>query len=144
MGYRSDVAFVAIVPSREAAQECLNTFQVSLKLDAYTCEAFSDVDHCFTITGDEGNGYISDHMDHVKWYEDFEDVTLIIKFYTDYLPSFFTTLNKPYSVSFKRLGEDSDDVEYDEWHSDCERFQSESWETIWIVRELSLNVSGRD
>ena len=119
MGYRSEVVFVAIVPSYELALECVKTFQVKTKLDGKDLEHFDGRLH---QDGNNGIGYIYDKFNDFKWYESFPEVTAITNFYTEWIPEFFTGMNKPYAVSYQRIGEEYEDIESDQWNSDCMSF----------------------
>ena len=137
MGYRSEVVFVAIVPSYELALECVKTFQVKTKLDGKSLEVF---DGLLSTDGDDELGYIYDEFTNVKWYDNYKDVIAITQFYTEWIPEFFTGMDKPYAISYKRIGEEYEDIESDEWNSDCESFAEELWDASNIVREIELNI----
>ena len=137
MGYRSEVVFVAIVPSYKLALECVKTFQVKTKLDGKSLEDFDGLLH---QDGNNGIGYIYDKFNDIKWYESFPEVIAITNFYTEWIPEFFTGMNKPYAVSYQRIGEEYEDIESDQWYSPCMSFAQRVYDASNIHRYIETDI----
>lgn len=122
MGYRSQVAFIVKFDTEANAASYLEAAKVALPLIK---EYLSD----FEVTA---QGYIVVTFDYIKWYDSYEDVQALTKFYKD------ANESQGYEwYLFKRIGENDDDYEED-WDEaeGCEY----KWNAIEFTRALNVTV----
>jgi hypothetical protein len=139
MGYRSMVAYTirftaipdraegSISPSDEEINQCKASFYTFLAEAKVKCSgAFGD-----GVVVDEYNFAINFFADHVKWYEDYEDV----KAHTalcDLSKSWVDDENKHIGGIFMRIGEEIDDVVQDSWGE-------HDWDWMCLSRQIVVD-----
>ena len=135
MGYRSMVAYTIRFtaqsngvdsPTDEEIDQCKASFYTFL------AEAKSKFSGCFTeefgVKVDEFNFALNFYADHVKWYEDYEDV----KAHTalqDLSKSWVEDENKHIGGIFIRIGEEMDDIVEEGWGE-------HDWDWLGVRREI--------
>ena len=127
MGYRSQVAIVIEFSTSEQADNYLST-----NLRKYSPKD----EHNYFVqqviqSGTDGK-FLLFQDDWVKWYDDYEDVQEMTKFYLNSVDA-----EGFVGYAFNRLGESSDDYE-----EDCAG--EHAWEYIGMVRKLEINVGGAE
>jgi hypothetical protein len=139
MGYRSMVAYTirfTPIPDPQAVDgaEYADAFDVKqCKASFYTflAEAKSKFSGCFTeefgVKVDEFNFALNFFADHVKWYEDYEDVKAHNALQD--LAKSWADENKHIGGIFMRIGEEMDDIVEEAWGE-------HDWEWLSIRREI--------
>jgi hypothetical protein len=134
MGYRSMVAYTIRFtaqsngvdsPTDEEVNQCKASFYTFL------AEAKSKFSGCFTeefgVKVDEFNFALNFFADHVKWYEDYEDVKAHNALQD--LSKSWADENKHIGGIFMRIGEEMDDIVEEAWGE-------HDWEWLSIRREI--------
>ena len=134
MGYRSMVAYTIRFtaqsngvdsPTDEEVKQCKASFYTFL------AEAKSKFSGCFTeefgVKVDEFNFALNFFADHVKWYEDYEDVKAHNALQD--LSKSWADENKHIGGIFMRIGEEMDDIVEEAWGE-------HDWEWLNIRREI--------
>jgi hypothetical protein len=134
MGYRSTVAYTIRFtaqsngvdsPTDEEVNQCKASFYTFL------AEAKSKFSGCFTeefgVKVDEFNFALNFFAEHVKWYEDYEDVKAHDALQD--LSKSWADENKHIGGIFMRIGEEMDDIVEEAWGE-------HDWEWLSIRREI--------
>lgn len=138
MGYRSMVAYTIRFtaqsngvdsPTDEEVNQCKASFYTFL------AEAKSKFSGCFTeefgVKVDEFNFALNFFADHVKWYEDYEDVKAhesLIQLSKDWVDM----ENKNIGGIFMRIGEEMDDLTEESWGE-------HDWEWMTMSRQIIVD-----
>ena len=136
MGYRSTVAYTIRFtpipdnnvdsPTAEAVEECKASFYCFLAEAKVKCSgAFAEE---FGVKVDEGNMAINFLAEHVKWYEDYEDVQ-VHEALMSLSKAWEEMENKYIGGIFIRIGEEMDDIVQEEWGE-------VDWEWLAIHRQI--------
>ena len=103
MGYRSNVLWVAIVPSIKEANECIKAYMVLTKLEQTQPPYPDDVKGVFVVDTQDDPAYITYVGREVKWYESYEDVDFINKFFSEYVEEYFNVKDMSWGSRFFRI-----------------------------------------
>jgi hypothetical protein len=136
MGYRSTVAYTIRFtpvpdnnvdsPTAEAVKECNASFYCFLAEAKVKCSgAFAEE---FGVKVDERNMAINFLAEHVKWYEDYEDVQ-VHESLMSLSKAWEEMENKYIGGIFIRIGEEMDDIVQEEWGE-------VDWEWLAIHRQI--------
>lgn len=134
MGYRSNVLWVAIVPSIKEANECIKAYMVLTKLEQ--TQPPIDLKGLFVVDTQDDPAYITYVGHDVKWYESYEDVDFINKFFSEYVEEYFNVKDMSWGSRFFRIGEDDTDVEVKEYICERETYAELLWESARVVRYI--------
>ena len=134
MGYRSDVLWVAIVPSIKEANECIKAYMVLTKLEQ--TQPPIDLKGLFVVDTGDDPAYITYVGREVKWYESYEDVNFINKFFAEYVKEYFNVKDMSWGSRFCRIGEEHEDVEVEEYLCERETYSELLWESASVCRYI--------
>ena len=136
MGYRSDVLWVAIVPSIKEANECIKAYMVLTKLEQTQPPYPDDVKGVFVVDTQDDPAYITYVGREVKWYPSSESVNFINKFFAEYVKEYFNVKDMSWGSKFCRIGEEHEDVEVVEYLCERETYEDILWESASICRHI--------
>jgi len=136
MGYRSDVLWVAIVPSIKEANECIKAYMVLTKLEQTQPPYPDDVKGVFVVDTQDDPAYITYVGREVKWYESSESVNFINNFFEYYVKEYFNVKDMSWGCRFFRVGEEHEDVEVEEYICERETYSELLWESASVVRYI--------
>ena len=112
MGYRSDVVIAVAMGSKEDMDELMSVYALNMYVQKENLMPSWDI-------GEYEDAWVAMYtIEHVKWYEDYDDVKGF-----EALPklaeTFWAERNMPYAYRFIRIGEEDNDIQISCNESDC-------------------------
>ena len=133
MGYYSDITIAVAFASKEDMDEVLAVYAMLPEVQKHNIlkEYWERR---------EDNILLYTH-DSVKWYENFEDVQAVERIMS-LVEEFHEQRNMPFAWHKIRIGEEPNDIEYDEAHGgdDCELMEK-LWEGMRLTRYVELDFA---
>lgn len=134
MGYYSDVTIAVAFASKEDMDEVLAVYAMLPEVQEY--KILEDY-----WERREDNILLLYTQDSVKWYESFEDVQAVERL-RSLVEEFHEQRNMPFAWHKIRIGEEPNDIEYDEAHGgDSGELMEKLWEGMRITRYVELNFA---